>query len=105
MMKAEPPAKTIVRNYYAAINNGNLRMLDTFVVLDYVHHIPNLPPGLAIYKHFLAMYRASFSDLHTTIEDLLLDGDKVIAYVTVRGTHTDTFLGHPPTGKMFMTIA
>ena len=38
-------------------------------------------------------------DYHTTIEDLIAEGNKVVARVTLTGTHTGDFYGIPPTGK------
>jgi steroid delta-isomerase-like uncharacterized protein len=51
-------------------------------------------------KHFAASYRRAFPDLLTTVEDLLGEGDKVVARWTMRGTHQGEIeeLG-PPTGK------
>ena len=38
-------------------------------------------------------------DLHLTIEDLIAEGDKVVARNTVTGTHQGEYMGLPPTGK------
>ena len=38
-------------------------------------------------------------DLKFTVEDMIAEGDKVVARWTIRGTHEGTFLGVPPTGK------
>ena len=38
-------------------------------------------------------------DLHFTIEDLLADGDKVVARVAWKGTHKGTLEGIAPTDK------
>jgi predicted ester cyclase len=44
------------------------------------------------------MYNA-FSDLHLTIDDIIVEGDKVAARFTFSGTHKGEFLGIPPTNK------
>ena len=41
----------------------------------------------------------AFPDLHVTIEDLIAEGEKVVARNTVTGTHTGEYLGLAPTGK------
>ena len=46
-----------------------------------------------------AMFYAAFPDLHTTFEDQIAEGDKVVARVTIRGTHQGEFQGIPATGK------
>ena len=50
--------------------------------------------------------RDVFSDIHVTVEDRIIDGDKVVARNTWTGTHRGAFLGIEPTGKQvsFNTI-
>jgi predicted ester cyclase len=50
-------------------------------------------------KSLFAMYHSAFSNLETTIEDLIAEGDKVVARVRMKGTHTGDFWGVPPTGR------
>jgi steroid delta-isomerase-like uncharacterized protein len=47
----------------------------------------------------IAMYLAAFPDLNFTLEDMVAEGDKVVAHWTLRGTHQGASLGMPPTGK------
>ncbi len=37
--------------------------------------------------------------MRATIEDLIAEGDRVVARVTVEGTHRGAFMGRPPTGN------
>ncbi len=39
-----------------------------------------------------------FTTRHNTIEDLIAEGDKVVARLTYRGTHQGELFGQPPTG-------
>ena len=41
----------------------------------------------------------SFPDYEITVEELIAEADKVVARLTMRGTHTGVFVGYPPTGK------
>jgi predicted ester cyclase len=41
----------------------------------------------------------AFPDLHVTVEDVIADGDKVVARNTVTGTHKGQYMGGPPTGN------
>jgi predicted ester cyclase len=50
-------------------------------------------------KQLIAMFRTAFPDLLCTIEDEIVQGDKVAAYWTMRGTHKGLFLGNSPTNK------
>ena len=45
------------------------------------------------------MTLAGFPDLHVTIEDMIAEGDKVVARLTASGTQQGAFLGIPSTGK------
>jgi steroid delta-isomerase-like uncharacterized protein len=52
----------------------------------------------AIKEVFATLYRA-FPDLHITAEDLIEEGDKLVARQTVTGTHRGEYMGLAPTGK------
>jgi len=41
----------------------------------------------------------AFPDMHVTIDDMVAEGDKVAARVTITGTHKGEFMGIPPTNK------
>lgn len=43
----------------------------------------------------------AFMDLTMTVDDLVIDGDVVVAIMTFEGTHMREFLGLEPTGKRF----
>jgi steroid delta-isomerase-like uncharacterized protein len=95
--------KAIVRKYREAHNQNKLEALDALVAQDVISHaaLPGLPPGLAGGKLAHQAFLGSFSDLQTTTEDLIAEGDKVVERYTAHGTHTGEFMGAPPTGKKF----
>src|SRR6266404_37723 len=45
------------------------------------------------------LFEVAVPDLHCTIEDLLVSGDKITARLLFTGTHRGEFMGHPATGK------
>ncbi len=55
--------------------------------------------GVQAVKEVFATLHRAFPDLHVTIEDLIEEGDKVVARHTVTGTHQGEYMGLPPTGK------
>ena len=82
-------------------DKGNLKVLDEVLAANFVDHNP--PPGLAGdregEKQAITLWRAAFPDLKSTIEDLIVEGDRVAGRVTVRGTHKGEFMGISPTGR------
>ncbi len=55
--------------------------------------------GMEGLKRGYATFLNAFPDLHVTVEDMIAEGDKVVAYKTLSGTHSGCHLGIPPTGK------
>lgn len=51
------------------------------------------------FKAFWRQFRSAFPDVHVTVEDGLVDGDKVMVRCTVRGTHKGQGVGLAPTLK------
>jgi steroid delta-isomerase-like uncharacterized protein len=47
---------------------------------------------------FRTLHRA-YPDLHVAVDDVIAEGDKVVARNTVTGTHRGVYMGLPPTGK------
>lgn len=47
----------------------------------------------------------AYSDLQVTIEDLIAEGDNVVARVTFTATHSGPLLGYPATGKQAVLTA
>ena len=99
MSTADNKAKA--RRFFEEVwNQGNLAVVDELVAATFVDH-GLFPPvqGLEALKHYVEMYRTAFPDMHFTIEDLISEGDTVVARYTGTGTHQGTLLGVPPTGK------
>jgi predicted ester cyclase len=69
------------------------------VVDDFVEHNPNLPQGLAGKKQFVASVLAGLSDYHGDIQDIVAEGNKLVARVIWTGTQDGPFVGLPPSGN------
>jgi len=101
----ESTNKATIRRSRDAMNTGNWEL--TSKTIDEVFQpgvlistpLPIQATGAqAIKEVFATLYRA-FPDLHVTIDDLIEEGDKVVARQTVTGTHQGEYMGLPPTGK------
>lgn len=61
--------------------------------------VPGQQPGLEGIVFWMRGLHAGLSGLTGTVEDTVVEGDKVAGRVTWRGRHAGTFLGLPATGK------
>jgi steroid delta-isomerase-like uncharacterized protein len=92
----------IVRKFFeVGPSKGDLEAADALLHSEFTLHTP-LPapgPGIEEMNNVITTCRAAFAGLYVTIDDIMADGDKVIARFTARGTHNGKFMGVPPTGK------
>jgi steroid delta-isomerase-like uncharacterized protein len=92
--------KIIQRFYQEVVNQGNLALADRLLAQDYIEHGNPAGSGLDGFKQFVTRLAAAFPDLEITVKDMIAEGDKVVARVTVRASHKGTFMGSIlPTGK------
>jgi predicted ester cyclase len=92
--------KQLIRDYIDnAINKRQPDTAERYFAADYVEHNPHLPPGIAGKKQFLAAVLKGFSDYHGQIEDIVAEGDEVVARTLWIGTQDGPFLGRPATGN------
>lgn len=98
---ADPEAnKQFYRSYIEEMwNKRNPSAADRYLAANLIEHNQHLQPGLDGRKHFVASVLAGFSDYHAEIQEVLADGDKVVARVLWTGTQDGPFLGRPATGK------
>ena len=101
----ETPNKATFRQLTEAMNTGDRdlmsKAIDAAYAPDALIHTP-MPvqaTGSQAIKEVFATLRRAYPDLHIAIEDLIEEGDKVVARQTVTGTHQGEYMGLPPTGK------
>lgn len=98
-----PDNQLIVRRFYQeALNGRDLALVEQLVSQDLIEHYaaPNQARGLEGLKQFLGMILGAFPDLRVTVEDVISQGDRVVARLTLQGTHGGPFFGVPATGKV-----
>ena len=97
--------KAIVRRLFEELwNKGNLSLADQLFTPNYTHHdssSPDFGHGPESERKRVTLYRTAFPDLHLTIEDIIAEGDAVMARWSCRGTHKGDLSGIAPTGKQF----
>ena len=97
--------KALFKRFHDAANTGDFdflaKTIDELVAPDAVIRTP-LPidaTGAELLKQVWAMLLRVYPDIHLTVEDLIAEGDKVVARNTVTATHQGEFMGVAPTGK------
>lgn len=55
--------------------------------------------GLKKYKQYVSELLSAIPDFHFTINDMVVEGDKVAVRFTTSGTHKGEYMGVPPTNK------
>lgn len=95
--------KAIVRRYIEEVlNNQQHDLIDEFLDETVEFHGPTGAfIGLSEVTEWSAMFAAAFPDWHTTIEDMVAEGDKVVVRITSNGTHQGEMEGIPATGKLY----
>jgi steroid delta-isomerase-like uncharacterized protein len=94
--------KAIFRRYVEEVGNeGKLELADE-IFDGYLAHQSDgavLERGPDDVKRFMGEFRRAFPDFHSTIEDQIAEGDKVVTRWRMRGIHRGEFRGIAPTGK------
>lgn len=90
----------VIDTWQAAWDLGDVDALDRLLAPDY-RRVSGSDQGLDLeaFKATIVTTRASFPDLTTVIEDLLIDGDRMAVRWQSTGTHTHSFLGVPATKR------
>lgn len=82
--------KAVVRRYLdEVLSAGKLDKLDELVSSDFVDRTPGAPPqgrGPAVIRASQERARALFQDIRYSLEDIVAEGDRVVARYTVRAT-------------------
>ena len=82
-----------------AMNSRNYSELDNIFDSSFFDHHPGWDlPSLADYKKALSVVHSAL-DMKVKLDFVFPADDKVVTKVTLTGTHKDTFLGIPATGK------
>ena len=93
--------KAIARQVFEEVQSqGKDALVDRLVTRDYVGHTPigeiHGPEGA---RQFNGLLRGAFPDFDVTVEDQIVEGDRVVTRWTACGTHDGPFQGIAPTGR------
>jgi len=93
--------KAIVRRYQEIYNRNDLEALGEVVAEDLrtPKIMAGMPPGLEGARQVHATTLIGMPDWHTRLDDLVAEGDRVAARLTMTGTHSGDFWGFPASGN------
>ena len=91
---------TVRRMLEDEISNANFAITAELIHPDFYDHTnpEGLERGIEGHQGIIRIFKGAFPDLHWTIDDLIEEGDKVVARTTVQATHGGDFFGIPATG-------
>jgi steroid delta-isomerase-like uncharacterized protein len=104
-MSSEENRAIIHRIFEDVWTRGNVDVIDEVFATDYGGDKDITLEGTsrnAKAKQLITMYRTAFPDAHFTIEDMVAEGEQVVVWWTVRGTHKEKYLNSAPTGQLNM---
>ncbi|MGW0199813.1 ester cyclase [Nonomuraea sp. NPDC003201] len=97
--------KETYHRFHEAVNSGDLEIIskavDEFIHPDGRFHAAERTGVTAVQaqKRIWDVLLRAFPDIHVSVEDLLAEGDKIVARQTVTGTNSGEYRGMPPTGR------
>jgi steroid delta-isomerase-like uncharacterized protein len=97
----EAQNKEIVRDFFAAIDKGNLDRVKELTAVDFALYVPGLakPWGVDELIQDIKTFYSAFPDNTHMIEDIISEGDKIAVRITSSGSQKEDYGGIPATGK------
>ena len=88
MNPSQADGRTLAGRYLAMLNDHDPDGVDGFVAVDYINHNPMVEDGREGNRTFWRDFFATFPDIETTMDDLVVAGDRVVGRFTYRGFTT-----------------
>ncbi|MFZ2097432.1 MAG: ester cyclase [Anaerolineales bacterium] len=82
-------------------NKGNYSLVNDLLAPDFVdhNHLPGAPDGREGFWGGVNMIRTAFPDIKFSIDQIVVEDDRLAIRLTGLGTHKGDFMGISPTGK------
>ena len=94
--------KRLVRRFFEEVwSTGDVLQRDAFLAAGYQGHMAGSaePIDRDGWTAWFQGFRAAFPDARFIVEDMIAEGDRVAARLTMRGTHLGPLNGMPATGR------
>jgi steroid delta-isomerase-like uncharacterized protein len=92
----------LMERFVEFINSANENLAQEIISTDARFYVPGQPEpmhGPEGYLAIIGMMRSGFPDIKWSLEDKIVEENKVAARFIMTGTHNGTFFGVPPTGQ------
>jgi predicted ester cyclase len=89
---------TVADAFVDLMNGHDPDAVDGFIAEGYINHNAFVEDGREANRGFWAQWFAAFPDTRVTLDDVLVDGDRVAGRFTYSATFAGPFLGLEPTG-------
>jgi predicted ester cyclase len=91
--------ETVAHAFADLMNGHDPDTVDSFITEDYINHNSFVEDGREANRAFWTVWFAAFPDTEVTLDDVLVDGDRVAGRFTYRATFRGPFMGLQPTGR------
>ena len=91
--------RELAETYVTMLNTRNADLVDRFVAEDYINHNAFVADGREANRQFWHAFFVALPDVVTSMEDLVISGDRVVGRFIYRGTHKADFMGIPASGR------
>src|SRR5262249_47393034 len=99
MRDSQTDGRTLAERYLKGLNDHNPDAVDDFLSFDYINHNAFVADGREANRAWWSTFFTAFPDIKTTMDDLVVAGDRVVGRFTYRGTHNGPLYSIPATGK------
>jgi len=99
MSESHVDGTVLAERFLGMLNDHDADAVDDFVSVDYINHNAFVDDGREGNRVFWADFFAAFPDVVGTMEDLVVNGDRVVGRFVYRGTHLGPLWGMPATGN------
>jgi predicted ester cyclase len=95
--------KALMHHWFEECNKGKaatIAVIDETCATDFVLHSTSVDiRGFKAFKQHESEIFSAFPDFNETIDDMIVEGDKIVTRFTMTGTHKGEYMGIPPTNK------
>lgn len=102
-MSVAPAHKLLFgRLYHTVWNERRLEYIDQVIAETHALGDPTVSGrgvGPRAYRRQVERFLTGLPDLKCVVDDTISEGDKLVVYWTISGTHRGEFLGVPPTNR------